>query len=587
MTARLLSMLPNVSWTQLSSDLLVFLPESAICGGIVLLLLMRLLAAFDRLHLGSMALVIVAAAGIMAYLFDTSGTVPAFGGLIVSDEYTRFARLIILGTAALTIVLSLITGLPDREDSGDFYVLLLGGTLGMLFMASSNHLLMAFMAVEMASLPSYALAGFLKGKRQGSEAALKYVVYGGGASGVMLYGISLIAGKFGTGLLPDVAKGFTAVLAQQSATGVPDAVVILGTLFILVGLSFKLSVVPFHFWCPDVFEGAAAEVAAFLSVASKAGAFALTGRLLLVLSSPGSLGGAESLARYFGAPLAGLAILTATFGNLAAYAQTNLKRLLAYSTIAHAGYMLAGVATLNAEGAQAVLYYLATYAFMNLGAFAVVAFVRNKTGSEDISAYRGLIYRSPWSVVFLGIFLLSLLGLPPLVGFVAKFQIFMAVYHAGQTAAAGSSPWLGMVYYTLLVAIGVNTVFSAVYYLRVLKTMIFDRPLEAVEGQPVPALGLSAGATAYGAALAAAVLVLGVWVDPLTAASWDGAKPFRRAQSTPFVELPAGVAGAGGAAPKGGRNQGQPKGAGKGKSNPGKADQGKNDKGKDDKGGQP
>ncbi len=568
-------MLPNVSWTQLSNDLLVFLPEAALCGGIVLLLLLRLVPAFDRTHLGSMALVIVAAAGVMAYLFETGGKVYAFGGLLVGDEYTRFARLIILGTSALTIVMSLITGLPDREDSGDFYVLLLGGTLGMAFMASANHLLMAYIAIEMASLPSYALAGFLKGKRQGSEAALKYVVYGSGASGVMLYGISLIAGKFGTAYLPDVAKGFSAVLAQQSASGVPDAVLILGTLFVLVGLAFKLSVVPFHFWCPDVFEGAAAEIAAFLSVASKAGAFALTGRILMELSSPGSVDGPATLARYFGPPLAVLAILTATFGNLAAYAQTNLKRLLAYSTIAHAGYMLAGLATLNDEGVQSVLYYLATYAFMNLGAFAVVAFVRNKTGSEELSAYRGLIHRSPWAVVLLGIFLLSLLGLPPLVGFVAKFQVFMAIFHAGQAASAGPAHWLGMVYYALLVAVGVNTVFSAVYYLGVLKVAIFERPLEAIEGQPVPALGLPAGATAYAAILAAAVVVLGVWVDPLTAASRDAVPSrYRQSKATPFIELPAGTA-AGGAPAKGGRNQGAPskKGADKGKADKGKGGQ--------------
>src|SRR5262249_13750564 len=163
----------------------------------------------------------------------------------------------------------------------DFYVLLLGGTLGMLFMASANHLLMAYIAVEMASLPSYALAGFLKGKRRSSEAALKYVVYGGGASGVMLYGISLLAGRFGT---PDLAHAYGLALSAQTTSG-PDVILILGTLFVLIGLCFKLSVVPFHFWCPDVFEGAAAEVAAFLSVASKAAAFALTGRLVIVLAT--------------------------------------------------------------------------------------------------------------------------------------------------------------------------------------------------------------------------------------------------------------------------------------------------------------
>src|SRR5947208_9741862 len=192
----------------------------------------------------------------------------------------------------------------------------------MPLMAAANHLLKAYIAVGMASLPSYALAGFLKGKREGSEAALKYVVYGGGASGVMLYGISLLAGRFGTAYLPDLARGYAEVLKVQAATGGVDAILVLGTLFVLIGLAFKLSAVPFHFWCPDVFEGAAAEVAAFLSVASKAAAFALTGRLLLVLANAA---GADSwlLARYFGPPLALLAVLTMTYGNLAAYPQTN------------------------------------------------------------------------------------------------------------------------------------------------------------------------------------------------------------------------------------------------------------------------
>src|SRR5262245_11256404 len=205
----------------------------------------------------------------------------------------------------------------------------------MSLMASASHLLVVYLGVEMASLPSYALAGFLKGRRQSSEAALKYVVYGGGAAGVMLYGISLLAGKFGTGYLPDLAVAF----AANAGVGV-DPVILLGTLFLLIGLAFKLAAVPFHFWCPDVFEGAAAEVAGFLSVASKAAAIALTARVALLL---GGLGLDPSVARlsldwmavkrWLVPALGALAVLTATFGNLAAYLQTNLKRLLAYSTI--------------------------------------------------------------------------------------------------------------------------------------------------------------------------------------------------------------------------------------------------------------
>src|SRR5262245_41059246 len=193
----------------------------------------------------------------------------------------------------------------------------------MSLMASASHLLVVYLGVEMASLPSYALAGFLKGRRQSSEAALKYVVYGGGASGVMLYGISLLAGKFGTAYLPDLAQGY--------ALAAPDPIIVLGTLFVLIGVAFKLAAVPFHFWCPDVFEGAAAEVAAFLSVASKGAALALLARFVFVLAGLSSPFPSYSTwlhsAKLFCPPLAFFAALTATFGNLAAYMQTNLKRL--------------------------------------------------------------------------------------------------------------------------------------------------------------------------------------------------------------------------------------------------------------------
>src|SRR5947209_1949427 len=346
----------------------------------------------------------------------------------------------------------------------------------------------------MASLPSYALAGCLKGRRQSSEAALKYVAYGGGASGVMLYGISLLAGRFGTGYLPDLAQGYAAALQAQAAGGA-DAILVLGTLFVLIGLAFKLSLVPFHFWCPDVLEGAAAEVAAFLSVASKAAAFALTGRLLLAVATYAPT---PELAQRFLAPaLAFFAALTATFGNLAAYPQTNLKRLLAYSTIAHAGYMFMCLCVLTPDGASAVLFYLATYAFMNLGAFAVVAFLRNQTGSEDLSDFRGLLTRAPGMTVLLAIFLLSLLGMPPLAGFAAKFLVFSQVFEAGRAALNGPAPWLGTVYFALLVIGGLNTVFSAVYYLRVLKVMILDKSAEETEGREAVRVRVPVGAAAF------------------------------------------------------------------------------------------
>jgi len=430
----------------------------------------------------------------------------------------------------------MLTGIPDREDSSDFYCLLLGATLGMSIMASANHLLMVFIGVEMASLPSYALAGFLKGRRQSSEAALKYVVYGGGASGIMLYGISLLAGKFGTAHLPEVAGKFVLSFSQGGGVDLTNAVLILGALFILIGVAFKLSAVPFHFWCPDVFEGAAAEVAGFLSVASKGAALALLARFTLTLggldvASHLHVQGANWLtaARIVVPAVAFLAALTATFGNLAAYLQTNLKRLLAYSTIAHAGYMMMGLATLTQEGVQAVLLYLIVYLFMNLGAFAVVAFLRNQTGSEDLSAFRGLAYRSPVLVVVLAIFLLSLLGMPPLAGFAAKLQIFSALLKGGNYYYFGEGErGIGVTLYALLAIGCINTVLSAVYYIKVLKVMALDKPLEEIEGRAPAPVTVPPAALGFASILALMLFVLLIVWSPLMELSQVGVSRFVR-----------------------------------------------------------
>jgi NADH-quinone oxidoreductase subunit N len=510
----------------LPADLQSFSPEVVICAGIVLLLLLRLFRSLDRVHLGSIAFVVAAAAvAISVEQWRAAGIVrnpvlhrtgaEMFGGMLAFDTLTIFLRMVLYSFTALVILLTVLTGIPDRDDSADFYSLLLGAALGMSIMASANHLLMIFIGVEMASLPSYALAGFLKGRRQSSEAALKYVVYGGGASGVMLYGISLLAGKFGTGYVPAVASGFAALL--HAGHGGSDVVLLLGTLFILIGVGFKLAAFPFHFWCPDVFEGASAEVAGFLSVASKGAALALLGRFVLML---GGLGSSYAdydawlrMAHYLAPPLALFAALTATFGNLAAYLQTNLKRLLAYSTIAQAGYMMMGIAAFTPEGMSAVLFYLVAYLFMNLGAFAVVAFLRNQTGSEDLSSFRGLIQRSPLLVITLGFFLFSLLGVPPLAGFAAKFQIFRVLYNAA-VLYSDRTPGLSVIMYALLVIGGLNTVLSLFYYIKVLKVMVLDRPLEEIEGVPLAALPLSTGQGLYASALAVVVLLLGIFWDP-------------------------------------------------------------------------
>jgi len=440
-----------------------------------------------------------------------------FTGMLVYDPLTVYFRAVLLLFAVLFTIFTRISGIPDREAAPDFYVLMLGATLGMCMMASANHMLMVFLGVEMASVPSYAMAGLLKGRRQSSEAALKYAVYGAGTAGIMLYGISLLAGILGSVHIPTMASRLLA-LVQTTGGGLdtPEMMVLaLGALMLMVGLAFKLSAVPFHFWCPDVFEGASAEVNAFLSIASKAAALALLVRVAVGMShtpdmptvdhrgtaafsvaddvhaktatehgatkSPqatSSTAGTtalsapplESTRNFIVILLSAVAIATCTFGNLAAYGQNNIKRMLAYSTIAHAGYMImpvaAAVQLLGADPAAAeraissLAFYVGVYLFMNLGAFAIVAFIRNAMLTEKISDYAGLIRRSPVITICFATILVSLIGLPPLAGFAGKFAIFRSLVDAKM--------------WTLLVVAGINTAISLYYYLRVVKIMTID-----------------------------------------------------------------------------------------------------------------
>jgi NADH-quinone oxidoreductase subunit N len=536
------------------SSLAAFLPELVLCATILLLLLVRLprlgwkVDTFWIALAGSIVALCVAAPWdhLRTVLTPEQAASPTavtrmeiFTGMLVYDTFSVYVRSLLFAFAVLLVIFTKITGIPDREDGPDIYSLFFGATIGMCLMASANHLLTVFMAVEMASVPSYVLAGILKGRRVASEAALKYSVYGAGAAGVMLYGISLLAGLLNTAHLPTIALQ----LAEKFAHPVPAGelmVLTLAGLMISVGLAFKLSAVPFHFWCPDVFEGATAEVNAFLSIASKAAALALLVRVALGVGSippagfqpgerttiarqeradkhlqplntdadkyfvvstaaqepnavatrenpksqiPNPKSAALEPVRSFTAKfIAFFAIITCTFGNLAAYGQNNLKRLLAYSTIAHAGYMMmpvsaavamAGVDAAGAERAIAALtIYMAVYLFMNLAAFAVVALLRNAMRSEDVTDYAGLIRRSPLTVVCFAAALFSLIGLPPLSGFVGKFAIFAALVDGYQTVEAAGLP--GFYLLLLLIVGGLNTAISLFYYLRVVKIMTID-----------------------------------------------------------------------------------------------------------------
>lgn len=498
-----------------------FAAELVVCATIVVLLMGRLFGT-DRLLsprwvvLGGAVLAFLATLPQVRDAFF-GGRSPVehatlFTGMLVDDRLTVYMRVLLTALLALTAWLTAVSGLPDREDGPDFHTLLFGSTLGSLLMAQSNHLLMLFLAVEMSSVPGYALVGFQKGRRTSGEAALKYLVYGAGAAGVLLYGTSLLAGTLGTASLPEVALRMPDVLGE-GASPLASAVgrtAVLGALFVFAGLAFKLALVPFHFWCPDAFEGASAEVAGFLSIAPKAGAFALLVRVVQ------SLFGAETAAveelRYaFGLGLAVVSALTMTLGNLAAFGQENVKRLFAYSTIAHAGYLLMGVAAWMVAGGEAgrrglegLLYYLAVYVFMNLGAFAIVAMVRNATYGERVDDFAGLWARMPIACGGMALCCLSLVGIWPAGGFIGKFMVFAAALSAG---------WTSSVIWALVAVGALNTVWSLFYYARILQAMYLRPPTDL---DRVDEIRPSRAGDALVLALTAPILASGVFVTPLS-----------------------------------------------------------------------
>ncbi|MEW4563282.1 NADH-quinone oxidoreductase subunit N [Bremerella sp. JC770] len=498
----------------LTSDTFASLPgfgvELVLCATIVVILLARMFPFSERIDSTWLALVgTMVALGVLSPLapWDISqsparmvamGDLPRveiFTGMLIHDGFSVVIKTFLLAFLLLFFALVKLTHAHRKPDSPDFTTLVLGSALGMCLMVSANHMLMIFLAIEMASVPSYAMVAMHRHDRKGSEAALKYAVYGAGTAGVMLYGISLLCGMLNSAHLPTMAFR----LAEMATAGMSPAesvILVMAALMILVGIAFKLSAVPFHQWCPDVFEGATAEVGAFLSVASKAAALALLVRMavgltclesapqMLVEWSTSSAGNVafesvslDSVRHFVAWVIAAMAAVTCTFGNLAAFAQTNIKRLLAYSTIAHAGYMMMAVPAVLAlvsidpvAAGQCGGYlglYIAVYLLMNLGAFAVVAMVRDVTGSEEIRDYAGLIHRSKSLTICLTVMLVSLVGLPPLAGFIGKFAVFAGLAR-GYLAS-------GETYLVALLVIGcVNTAVSLFYYLRIVKAMTID-----------------------------------------------------------------------------------------------------------------
>ncbi len=371
-----------------------------------------------------------------------SGTVRVDGASVVFEQ-------VFLASAALVVLLCLESFAGIRWKA-EYLAMLLFVCAGAMFLASANEMLTLYVSLEVVTIAFFVLSSFRKDDPLSVEAGLKLYVQGFASSAVLVYGLSLLYGLSGSTTIPVVAR-YLAGGAGSAATIASNPVALLAAVMVLAGLAFKLSVVPFHMWVPDVYQGAPTPVTAYLSVASKAAGFIAAARLLL----PALSGMRHELAALLGA----IALITMTFGNLVAIVQTNLKRMLAYSTIAHAGYLLLGLVMWNSLGMGALMFYLIVYLFANILAFAVVIAISRETGSEELQAYGGLLRRSPLICLGMTAALLSLGGIPPLAGFVGKFYLF--------ASAAGEG-------YILLAAAGVvNSLISMYYYIRVVREMFW------------------------------------------------------------------------------------------------------------------
>ncbi len=397
-----------------------------------------------------------------------------FQGMLASDSFAGFFKQFFLLGAIPVIFLSYVSNQFEGRRMGEYYGILLSAVLGAILLASATHFLMIFMALELLSISSYILVGYIRRDHRGSEAALKYVIYGSVAAAVMAYGFSLFYGLTGSAQLSGLANvtfnGEHELWSAWTLQTRAALTTLVALVMVFMGIAYKMSTLPMHFWAPDVYEGAPTPVTAFLSVISKAAGFALALRFLSALPVEGLAPAWEKIPWI--EMMIILSIVTMTFGNLSALMQTNLKRMLAYSSIAHAGYMMMAFVILHASGvtgSQALGFYLLTYLAMNFGAFAVVILIENRLGSVDLEEYQGLGRRAPLISACMVVFLFSLIGVPPTAGFAGKWYLFLGVIDEAQNGALaeGMSAW----YYTLVFAAAVNTAISAYYYLKVAREM--------------------------------------------------------------------------------------------------------------------
>lgn len=473
------------------SDFYYLLPEIVLTVGSLLLLLADLLVPREKQSVLAWVALAVLGATAAALWPVADAQVQISHGLIAIDRFALFFKVVFLTSAALTILISVRYLDVEGTRAGEYYFLILCATLGMFFMAGGSDLITLFIGLETMAISFYVLTGYIKPSRRSNEAAVKYFLLGAFSLGILLYGISFLYGLSGTTNLRSIA---TALVGQER-----DPRLVLAVILVVAGMGFKIAAVPFHMWAPDVYEGAPTPITAFLSVGSKAASFAMLLRIFIESLPAMRVSSVDALA----GPIIGwstmfyvLAVATMTVGNFAALTQSNLKRMLAYSSIAHAGYLLIGAVAGTTRGITAMLVYLFVYSFMQMGAFAVVALLRRQDViGDELKDLNGLIFRQPFAAVAMLLFMLSLGGIPPTAGFMGKFWLFGAAIESG---------------YVWLAVIGVlNSAVSLYYYIRIVVFMMLKNEPTGSEPKTSPTFAMALGVAVVG------TLLLGVYPQPL------------------------------------------------------------------------
>ena len=460
-------------------DLGVIGPELELALFGMIVLVFDLLLKNKRM-LGYISLAGLAWAGFFLFRLRNVVDAPAYGGVLTLDPFAWFFKAIFLIAAALAVAISLKYLDIERENHGEYYALLLFATMGMMFMVGAMDLVTLYIGLETMAIATYVLVGFLRSSTRSNEAALKYFLLGAFSSGILLYGFSLLYGMAGSTRF----EAIRAMLEQRPLTD-PLSLMALGT--VAAGMFFKIAAVPFHQWTPDAYEGAPTSITAYMSVAVKAASFAMMVRLFMLALFP--------LRPHWVVIMSIVSALTMTVGNIAAITQSNVKRLLAYSSISHAGYILLGLIASNETGMIAIPMYLLVYTFTNLGAWAIVVALRRKDViGEHIDEMSGLFFRHPVSALLMLVFLLSLAGIPPTAGFIGKYFLFAAVIET---------------HHNVLAVIAVlNAAISMYFYLRIVVTMFMREPTEKT------GLDLSPGVMAVMAVSFVFTMWIGLYPEP-------------------------------------------------------------------------